>query len=293
MVFILPILLIFIVLELLIRQIPNDYSIKKKLLVNHSAKINTLILGSSHSYYGLNPLYFNNNTFNAAFDGQPLEYDYEILKNFENHFQKLNTLVLPISIPTLFIKSAKDIVPNYNYVVFMDLKLTNSVLDNSILINSPLKNNIKNTFRYYFEGNSIANCTNMGWGSNYHSSHKVDLSENGYSRAISHNNVSCLENEVLEENLKTLKLIVNWCNCRKIKVVLFTPPAFISYRENINYEQYKKTVYSTMNIAKIYENCEYYNFFENNEFTAGDFYDSDHLNEIGAKKLSILIKSLM
>jgi len=78
--FSLPVLALFIVMEILLRQIPNDYLLKKKYLDNHSKEIETLILGSSHSFYGINPLYFSNNTFNASHISQSLDYDFAILK---------------------------------------------------------------------------------------------------------------------------------------------------------------------------------------------------------------------
>ena len=55
---ILPILFFFLVLEIAIRNIPNDYKLKQKYLQQNTAEINTLILGSSHTYYGLKPNLF-------------------------------------------------------------------------------------------------------------------------------------------------------------------------------------------------------------------------------------------
>jgi hypothetical protein len=55
----LPILFFFLVLEIAIRKTPNDYQLKKEYLDKNAAEINTLILGSSHTFYGLNPEYFS------------------------------------------------------------------------------------------------------------------------------------------------------------------------------------------------------------------------------------------
>jgi hypothetical protein len=38
-----------------------------------------------------------------------------------------------------------------------------------------------------------------------------------------------------------------------------------------------------------HDNCYYVNLFEDTTFLASDFYDADHLNELGAKKLSLLL----
>ena len=66
--FVVPILLLAVIIEIFLRLIPNDYLHKKKYLDAHSCDIETLILGSSHSFYGIDPNYFSNNTFNAKKD---------------------------------------------------------------------------------------------------------------------------------------------------------------------------------------------------------------------------------
>ena len=77
-------IVILVSLELLFRGIPNEYTFKKDYLDLHSNEIETLILGNSHNYYGLNPAYFNDyNTFNAAFTVQRTYFDLEILKKYK------------------------------------------------------------------------------------------------------------------------------------------------------------------------------------------------------------------
>ena len=99
---ILPILFFFLVLEIAIRKIPNDYQLKKDYLDKNAAEINTLILGSSHTFYGLNPEYFSKKTFNAAYVSQSLDLDYEILKKYDSKLKNLKTVIVPISYFSLF-----------------------------------------------------------------------------------------------------------------------------------------------------------------------------------------------
>ena len=84
-------------LEVLIQNIPNDYSHKKGYLDKNAAQIETLILGSSHSFYGLDPTFFSSKTFNGSHISQSLKYDLEILKKYEGNFKNLTAVVLPIS----------------------------------------------------------------------------------------------------------------------------------------------------------------------------------------------------
>ena len=60
MIFIIPVFFLALTIEVLIRLIPNDYLLKKDYLDKNSDKIEVLILGSSHSFFDLNPVYFSN-----------------------------------------------------------------------------------------------------------------------------------------------------------------------------------------------------------------------------------------
>lgn len=71
--------------------------------------------------------------------------------------------------------------------------------------------------------------------------------------------------------------------------MLLTPPAFETYRQNLNQEQLKITINTISDICSKYDNCIYDNLLSDTNFVAMDFYDADHLSEIGAKKLSVLI----
>ena len=77
-----PLLLGALILEVLIQNIPNEYSYKKSYLDSNSNEIEVLFLGSSHVYYGVNPEYISANSFNASHIAQTLDYDYAILKKY-------------------------------------------------------------------------------------------------------------------------------------------------------------------------------------------------------------------
>ena len=95
--FLIPILLFFICLEITLRKIPNDYKYKSEYINKSSSQIETLILGSSHSYYGVNPYYMSPNTFNNAHVSQSLNFDYQILMSKSKDWKKLKKIYLPIS----------------------------------------------------------------------------------------------------------------------------------------------------------------------------------------------------
>lgn len=71
--------------------------------------------------------------------------------------------------------------------------------------------------------------------------------------------------------------------------MLLTPPAFETYRKDLNKQQLKITIETAKQLDCENNNCIYLNLINDTCFYAKDFYDADHLSEIGAEKLSKLI----
>jgi hypothetical protein len=290
--FSLPLLFGAIFMEFLIRNIPNDYLFKRQYLDNNSAEIETLILGSSHSFYGFNPEYFSSNTFNASHVSQSLNYDYEILKKYQDKFENLKTIILPISYLTLFGKL--EDVGSWrvkNYIIYYGLNSSNSLVDYSEVFSNRVDVNIDRIVSYYLLGNSTISCTDLGWGTSYNSKNAIDLDETGKTAAKRHTNDihSFKYKEIFNDNILILKEIIQWSKDNDVKVLLLTPPAFHTYRQYLNHEQLRVTVNTASDICSKYENCKYYNLLADKNFIAIDFFDADHLSDIGAKKLSVLI----
>ena len=57
--------------------------------------------------------------------------------------------------------------------------------------------------------------------------------------------------------------------------------------------QLLKTTNTINELVKKNPNCEYINLLDSEKFIATDFHDADHLNEIGAKKLSLFLDKKM
>jgi len=290
----LPILVVAILMEILLRNTPNDYLFKKQYLDKHSSEIEILILGSSHSFYGFNPEYFSSNTFNASHISQSLNYDFEILKKYQDQFKNLKTIILPISYFTLFgkLEAGSESWRVKNYIIYYDLNSSKSLIDYSEVLSNRINVNIKRIASYYVLGNSTISCTDLGWGMSYNSKNARDLAETGKTASKRHTREDINSDkyqQIFQENIFILESIIQWSNKNNVKILLLTPPAFKTYRQNLNQEQLKITINTTSDICSKYDNCIYDNLLSDTNFVATDFYDADHLSEIGAKKLSVLI----
>ena len=80
---------------------------------------------------------------------------------------------------------------------------------------------------------------------------------------------------------------------RRTRLIIITPPAFESYRTNLSEEQLSRTINAATKIEQNHSNCMYFNFMDDKSFTAGDFYDADHLNETEARKFTLMIDSII
>ena len=292
--FLLPIILAGVCMEVLLRNTPNDYLHKKEYLDKYSNEIETLILGSSHSFYGINPIYFSSNAFNASHISQSLNYDFEIYKKYQDNFNNLKTIVIPISYFTLWgkLENGSEAWRVKNYSLYYEINTSGSTIDNTELFGNKLIVNIKRLYSYYVKSRGVS-CSELGWGTCYKSEDSKDLVVSGKTAAKRHTRddiYSEKNSNVLKENIITLNSLIE--SCKNIKIIFITPPAYKTYIKNLNIEQKTKTIEIITDIAHR-NNCEYLNLLEDASFVSNDFYDADHLNELGAKKLSILLKEKM
>ena len=90
----------------------------------------------------------------------------------------------------------------------------------------------------------------------------------------------------MEEKMNILNSFSEFCNQRNIKLILVSTPVYHTYRENIDKEQFNTTHEIINSFIDNHSNCYYFDWFDDVDFSADDFYDADHLNESGAEKLT-------
>lgn len=285
---ILPILLFLLGLEIAIRKIPNDYQLKKDYLDQNASEINTLILGSSHTFYGINPEYFSKKTFNAAYVSQSLDLDYEILKTYNLKFKNLKRVIIPISYFSLFETLETDVEKwrMKNYSLYYDLNIETNINNKLEILNSDIQSNLKKSIKHYLLNKSFITSSKLGWGTDFKSKNKKAFK--GEFTAKKH---TVKNFDLFYDNLKSLRNIITLCKKKNIKIIFVTTPTHKSYYQNLNQIQLEKTTKTISELVKQNPNCVYLNLLQSESFTDEDFYDADHLNEIGAKKLALFLEN--
>ena len=283
---ILPIFIFFLVLEIAIRKIPNDYQLKKSYLDKNASKINTLVLGSSHSFYGVNPKYFSKHTFNAAYVSQTLDLDEELLHRYKDKLTNIETVIIPISYSSLFETLETDVEKwrLKNYILYYGFENKYHYTYNFETFNYYILLNIKKVIKHYVLNKSYITSSNLGWGTNFSSKNNQKFDGKFTAKKHTVNNF-----KLFDSNLKSLKKIVQLCKKKKVKILFITTPTHASYYKNVNKIQLLKTTNTINELVQKNPNCEYINLLDSEKFIATDFHDADHLNEIGAKKLSLFL----
>lgn len=285
--FCIPVLIGLIILELLVRNIPNEYSYKWEYLDKNKQNIQHLVLGNSHAYYGVNTDLFPN-AFNAANYSQSLKYDEYIFCKFAHEMPKLKTVFITLSYFSLFsqLQEGLESWREKFYIIYWHTNRVKSFVTLEILDGTALA--IKKVIKFFLLQHKIVPCSQTGYNlTNHHTKRSNFWKESGPVAAKRHS-ILIAGKKNSEINKDYIQNIVNYCAKNNIQVIIYVSPTWESYRENLDSVQLQKTL-SFANELIDFSNVTFLNFLEDNRFVEDDFYDADHLNDIGAEKLTKIL----
>jgi hypothetical protein len=289
--FFLPIFIIVGYLEFQLRHKPfvSSYASKKHFMEQQLDSIETLVLGSSQTFNGINPAGFKTKTFNLGNVSQTLFYDEQLTIKYLPKLPKLKTVLINISYFSFFyqLSDIKENWRDYYYLNHYGIKFLE------------IKDFTTNNFSFlavYQPLHSIKLCSN-----NFTDKDALQISENGYQPKFEQEEISDstgrervtvhnAENypkrrKEIEEGLKEFVGILAEKN---IQVVFFTTPVFKTYSKYCDKSILMKNTEFVEQLCSTYK-CRYVNFFTDKRFLKDDFFDNDHLKNNGANKLSKFI----
>lgn len=294
--FVLPILIVLGSIEVFYRVVPNNYIVKNRNVVKNYETAEVLILGNSHTFYGLNPAYFDKPTFNLSNISQTLYFDKLLFDKHIDKFKKLKYVILNVEYFSLGVlnNSSESDWRKYYYEMYMDLDvpIIEKTDINRYLLSSPrgFNANVKLIQRYFTDG-TIIDCNDSGFGINY-TKEKIkikDIYENALVRVKGHEN----KNINFTENTMILQKMINKCNSLGIKVIIVTMPVSKPYAKDVNQKKLAKIVKTCLLLENKNANVHYINLFNDSRFTNEDFYDADHLHTDGARKCSKIVNDYL
>lgn len=286
-----PIIIFLAIGEVLVRRVPNPYSYKHKWMLNNAKNVETLILGSSHTYFGVNPEKIKSPTFNLAFTSQNFEYDYILLNQYIEHCNTLKHLILPISYFSLFsngFENGKDWWYAINYKIYMNCDIHSDFSKYNFELSHPTV--YKGKLLSLLHPSENLQCTDLGMGTAYSIDNKQERWDDAKAAIERHTKDDFSR---LEENMVFLNKIISLCKNKNVNLILITTPTWHTYYKGLNKDQLARMNGAINELLRNYEFVEYYNFLTDDRFMEDDFYDCDHLSNIGADKFSEILNELI
>ena len=280
-----PIMVFLGVVEFVVRSFPNDFKYKWSYLENHSSEIEVLVLGNSHTANGVD-CWILPNSFNMAMGGQGVMMDEYILESFLDKMQNLRAVVMPMTYPTLNMPLAfgtPDRLMQYHIYYQYDPKWYSK--DDYECLNFL---SCSKKIRTLLKGESLVTIDSLGCDKVKRKGFD-DISEETLSWMSGRN----LNTETV--NMVSLGKMVELCEDKDVSLVLISIPVDISFRENelFNNEQIKMVKDVARDLSEDYANIYWIDWYDNPKFSTSDFYNSDHLNEYGALKLTNMLKQFL
>ncbi len=281
--------------ELWVRQVPNDYSYKHRQLLAQKTDTEILVLGSSHSLFGLNPEHFSQKAFNFALTSQSLSYDRYLFERYLPHLPQLKAIVLPIGFFSLgySLEDGIEAWRKQRYVHYLgywkelDASEWLEFKNYSTLYHNDAAQMFEQTKRYRKRGASPLTVNTSGWSELFIEQTPAGLDTSGAEAAVRHATVPQRSQPRLD-----LLAMIKTAKKQNIKVLLFIPPAWESYRNAVDKERMQQTRQFLDRLAR-QQHIKCIDLFADERFVEADFYDGDHLNHRGAAKLSALISEAL
>lgn len=257
--------------------------------INVPYAIDIANVGSSHGQYAFDYSNIENIGFNFSLSGQDFYYDYQLIRQYIDHFNKGAIIFIPVSYFSfgheLF--KADFIERNPRYYRFLDRKyIYNFSYGEYILYKllpilsakdkiEALIHDEKRINRYEIDENIYS---------------EVELAEIGKSKAEFH--IENLSKGDFENNIAYLNKLIKLLKMNNLRPVLITTPFTEYYNRNFSMETYDD-FYSIIKNISLNMQMPYLDYSHDTRFERNIelFIDSDHLNKNGRAKFTKIVFS--
>jgi hypothetical protein len=291
--FLLPIIIVLCFAEYVLRIIPNNYTNKAINISLYGDSIETLYLGNSHILFGINPDLTKSWDFNLASTSQSIDLDLMLLEKFKNKLPNLKCVIVSLDYFTLRTTLSQGI-ENWrikNYVIYYYLYNWFNPRYYFEVLNGLPTENLLRIARFLKNNKSDVNSNHLGWGTNYNITREPNLTISGYEAAKRHTFAS---SNIIQTNTQTLDSFVNYAQKFNLKILFISSPVSSYYTKHLDTIQLQEVINKGQSLQKLHhKHIKYINLIKSPLFTDEDFYDGDHLNQKGTRKLTNITDSLV
>lgn len=291
--FSIPNILILVMIECYIKICPNEYSYKKEWMDKHASEVKILILGSSYADWEFNPEWIGDSCFNLAIPTRTVKYDCFLLEKYIDRMPDLRQIIWGYGYQVPYWDyhhphfyrdmSSYDLVL-YHYQYDMGIHQEAPVLPIACLYIPSFKNIVLNM---------ITGDGDMCRFDGFNPRKLLPEGTNSLNTLMTAWNVEGKKKEleaVYESNLRYLERILKLCKSRNITFNVVITPVHKNFYSQTTREQ-RTVMYQFLYDAKReYPHLNILDFFSDSRFSDNDFQDLNHLSEVGADKISKILR---
>jgi len=293
-IFLLPFLVLYPLLEIRLSQVPNTYNKKREFFESQLNEIETLTAGSSHGD-AINPDYIRRKTFTLNNAAQDLYYDVQLINKYLDKMPRLKLVILPISYFSLEYQMDRTktwtLAPFYYHFWGIPPQHWDSLI-NPRYFSLTAAYGWQKVLHYIENGFIDTDWEIMkttGWwlqGDQKLTDTPHESQMGLYS--IQQQHIEIMRAERIPATIKLLENIIVACQSRNIKVVFVTTPVHHSYSDFMDPVRYQTQQEFLKILVERYQ-VSYHNYLNDPRFIETDFYSRDHVNTNGSIKFSKII----
>lgn len=278
--FLLPLAVLLPPLELYLRSIPNAYKLKNDYMLGRAQDIETLILGSSHSYRAMDAKRFATKALNAAYSSQDLKRDCFIFDKYAAGMDSLKNVVMSVSYFS-FAEMTEDLSAGETLLKYYGIYMGYPPNRCSLELTIP---NWTEKLKLHLKGTGVVECDSLGFGDKRINKLRSPLNLRDASiTAASHTHGDTAH---YAENMDILRHMASECCKRGVRLVLVTLPASDLYRSCLDSVQLSSMYSHVRSLQQEFPDVVYLDYLSDTRFDHSDFYDADHLSLEGAEKFT-------
>lgn len=294
--FSLYILLVSAAIEVSLLHKANIYSYKHQYVLNHLDDIHVLLMGNSHILYGLKPDSMGEGVFNTAISARKVYYDAGLIKQYVPKIKHLETVVMPLDYFSFYLgREVADDGGNRDisfgntdkcmYYKYMDIP--SPFWYWSELLNSKLNY----MGRFVKSPEESRECDSLGCKMMKLAGRQLRWEHIALPRQV--DTSIKIDIKQYDQLLQFYKEMAEITSDKHSRLILISTPLYRTYVARMN-PVIKNEMYSFVaQLREDYQNIEYYDFMLDGRFKDEDFIDAGHLSELGAAKLSRILKNIL
>ena len=277
-----PIAILAIGIEIYAEHIPNSYTYKRQYMEQHADEIQTLVLGHSCAYDGIDASVLPA-AFNLANSSQCFEDDYRLLVKYLPQMDSLKTVILPMSYSSLQMVSSSN--RRVYYTIYMDIyprwplsKYSFECFNLELMLKKIAK---------HLLNEDIVRCDSLGQRLGHTLATRPKDWQNTQALVKNDRFVGASAMPYIEENIQWLQQMAALCEGRDVNLYLLTMPGLAEYRKAMPNEQIALMERVMQDMAEKYHNVHVLDYQSWGK--EDDFYNATHLNTDGAELFTTML----